>query len=181
MPPSPLIFLVGPRACGKTSLGRRLAKRLGHEFLDTDELVVERAGMSIAELVAANGWDVFRDAESKALELACAPAPDARGRVVATGGGMVLRQENRSRMREAGRVVYLKAPLETLAARLHRSPIPGQRPALTDKSAEDELRHVLAEREALYQAAAHLVLDATASFPVLIVKLCAALDNETDA
>jgi len=164
---SPL-FLIGPRGSGKTTVGRRLAKRLHVDFLDTDARIVETAGVDVASIVAAKGWEGFRDLESVALDEACLLALEANGLVIATGGGMVLREANRERMRDAGLVIYLKGDVATLAGRLRRSPLSGQRPALTDKSLEDEIAQVLAEREPLYQACAHAVLDAALELPLLL-------------
>jgi shikimate kinase len=168
--PVPILFLAGARGSGKTTVGRTLAARLSFSFLDTDALIVARAGTDVAGIVASRGWEGFRDAESEALEEAIATA-NQPGLVVATGGGMILREANRARMRETGCVVYLRAEPEVLAERLRRDPLTGQRPALTDKSLEDEIRQVLDEREPLYQAAAHLVLDAGAELPVLVERL----------
>lgn len=174
--PIPLLFLTGARGSGKTTLGQRLAAQLSFSFLDTDALIVARAGTDVAGIVAARGWEGFRDAESEALEEAIAAAA-APGLVVATGGGMILREANRARLRETGCVVYLKAEPALLAERLRRDPLTGQRPALTDKPLEDELRCVLVEREPLYQAAAHLVLDAGAELPVLLEAVLSAYNG----
>ena len=99
------LFLVGPRACGKTTLARELAARLGWSSTDTDQWLLERTGASVADLVSAEGWEGFRRREAEALRAV------ARTRtVVATGGGMVLLPENRAFMRKSGPVLYLEAP-----------------------------------------------------------------------
>ncbi len=151
------LFLVGPRACGKTSLARLLAARLGLPGVDTDARVVEAAGREIAAIVAAQGWGRFRDLETEALAAVCAGPVS----VVATGGGIVLKPANRELLAAHGAVIYLQADADTLLARLAKAPLPGQRPALTDAPPRDEMLRVLAEREPLYQACAGLVLDAT--------------------
>ena len=157
------IFLVGARAAGKTSVGLRLAEALAYEFVDTDAWLKERHSLTVAEIVARQGWDGFRELESEALREA------GRGsrRVVATGGGMILSVANRAFMLAGGLVFYLAAPAEVLAARLAAAPESGQRPSLTGRPAEEEAALVLAEREALYRKAAHQVIDAEASLELV--------------
>ncbi len=153
-----IIFLVGPRGSGKTTVGRMLAGRLSLAFMDTDALVAEGAGQSIAEIVEAEGWPGFRLRESLALAAAA-----VSGTVVATGGGMVLSEANRAFMRLHGRVIYLHAPARVLRDRLMRRPEAGQRPSLTGENPADETAAVLAERDPLYRAAAHHTVEAVAS------------------
>lgn len=152
------LFLIGPRACGKTTLGRRLAARLGAEFADADALFVARHGRSIAEVAAEDGWDAFRDLEAAILADACADVPP-QGRVLATGGGVVLRPANRTLL-ATGLTVYLRAEPSTLVARLSREPLVAQRPTLTGLPLAEEVARTLAEREPLYQERARLVVDA---------------------
>ena len=111
-----LIYLVGPRACGKTTLGKALSEVLDVPYCDTDHHLCERLGMDVATMVERWGWEGFRSRESESLRLA---SEELAGRgVVATGGGMVLAEANRRYMREHGRVFFLSAPVEVLAARL---------------------------------------------------------------
>lgn len=147
------IFLIGPRACGKTSIGRALADRLGFDFVDTDHVLVESVGMEIAEYVKQNGWDAFRDRETETL----ARVATEGVRVVGCGGGIVLREANREIL-QTGITLYLKTDAETLAARLMQDPNEAQRPSLTGKSIVDEVRDVLAERAPLYVGCADAVL-----------------------
>ncbi|MEY8710637.1 shikimate kinase II [Mangrovibacter phragmitis] len=152
------IFLVGPRGSGKTTIGQALAQALGLQFIDTDHWLLSTSGMSVAEIVEQEGWDGFRLRESQALKSATQP-----GAVVATGGGIVLRDENREFMREQGLVLYLRASVDTLTNRLEAFPDEGQRPTLTGKTITDEISEVLAAREALYQQSAHHFIDASQS------------------
>jgi shikimate kinase len=162
------IYLIGARASGKTTLGRRLAARLKRPFVDTDQRIRLRTGKTVADLVAAGGWEAFREAEALALsEVAL-----FTGQVVSCGGGIVLRQENRDLL-AGGRVVYLKAPAEVLAARLERSPGNAQRPSLTGADIKDEVCKVLAEREALYLSCARLVLRADQPLEALVAEALA--------
>lgn len=157
------IFLIGARASGKTTLGRKLAARLARPFVDTDRRVLLRTGRTVAELVDAGGWEAFREAETVAL----AHVSVFSGQVVSCGGGIVLRQENRD-MLATGIVLYLKASAEVLAERLMRNPLEAQRPTLTGGGVVDEVSQVLAERGALYLACANAVLPAEAPLPELV-------------
>ncbi len=157
------IYLIGARASGKTTLGRRLSAKLKRPFVDTDQRVRLRTGKTVADIVAAGGWEAFRDEESLALSEVAV----FTGQVVSCGGGIVLRQENRDLL-AAGRVFYLKAPAEVLARRLERSPGKAQRPSLTGADIKTELRQVLAEREALYLDCAGVVLRADQPLEALV-------------
>lgn len=155
------IFFIGPRASGKTTLARSLAQALGGRWLDTDAMAQQHAGCSIADLVSARGWEAFRDLESAVLAQAAAmPATAAAPLLVATGGGMVLRPENRRIMRQAGLVLWLNAPGELITARLAAHLEPGQRPSLTGDDPVAEAARVAASRESLYREASHAALDA---------------------
>lgn len=104
------LVLVGMPGCGKSSIGRLAAERAGRAFYDTDDLVVEMAGCSIPEIFAAQGETAFRDLEAKAV----AQAARERGGVIATGGGVLLREENRRALRQNSRIVYLDRALDAL-------------------------------------------------------------------
>lgn len=158
-----IIFLVGGRGAGKTTVGRALAGGLGCAFADTDDLVCRRAGASVADIVAAEGWPGFRARESAALREAAAMARIPAGAVIATGGGIVLDAGNRSFLRASGVVFWLSLPPEAAAARLAASPLAAQRPSLTGKSMLEEVREVLAARAPLYADCAHHTVDASAS------------------
>lgn len=157
------IFLVGGRGAGKTTVGRALARHLGSAFTDMDQFLCERAGMSVAEIVAGEGWDGFRARERAALREAAGLAARApQGAVIATGGGIVLDAGNRSFLRASGVVFWLSLPPEAAAARLAASPLAAQRPSLTGRSMLEEVREVLAARAPLYAACAHHAVDASA-------------------
>lgn len=153
------IFLIGARAAGKTTVGRTLAHLLNLPFVDTDQRLLENAGRTVAEIVAAEGWPAFRALESATLRESTLLHPG--GAVVSTGGGVVLATENRRHMRAHGTVFYLAAPAQALAARLARDPLAAQRPSLTGQDISLEISQVLAERQTFYEEAAHHILDAT--------------------
>jgi len=150
------IFLVGPRGCGKTTVGLALARACQSQFVDTDHWLQTKAGRTIAEIVEKEGWETFRALETETLKAVSAPST-----VIATGGGIILAEHNRSFMREHGIVIYLCAPVATLVERLEAFPEEGQRPTLTGKPISDEVSEVLAERDALYREAAHHVVAAS--------------------
>ncbi|MBN2141131.1 MAG: shikimate kinase AroL [Desulfovibrionaceae bacterium] len=166
------IYLIGARASGKTSLGRALARALGRDFVDTDALIQERAGMSVARIVAAEGWEGFRDRETEVLEAVAAKT----GLVAACGGGLVLRERNRGLL-AAGLVLYLDAGPEVLASRLSLDPNESQRPSLTGRPIEDEIRAVLKEREPLYLSCARAVLDACLPLEAVLKSALAAVGD----
>jgi len=168
-----IIFLVGARASGKTSVGFKLAEVLAYDFVDTDAWIREKEGLSVAEIVARSGWPGFRELESAALR----EAGRASRRVVATGGGVILAEANRAFMRAGGQVFYLAAPAEILAARLAAAPENGQRPSLTGRPAAEEAAQVLAEREPLYLAAAHRVIRAEAPLERVVAEILGRLET----
>jgi len=110
------IFLVGMMGAGKSTVGERLATRLGRRFIDLDRAVEAEAGESIEAMFTSGREGVFRELEHRLL---C--ALDASGAVVAPGGGVVLRPANLDHMLGAGRVIYLRASVSTLLARLGAS------------------------------------------------------------
>jgi len=150
------IYLIGYRCCGKTSVGKALSRLLGRPFLDTDEAVVQKAGMTISDIVAKNGWDAFRDMEKNAID----QTTFLNQYVIATGGGVILNPDNVRNMRKAGRVIWLRASPETVRARMAADPETLiQRPGLTPTGSMDEIEAVLLARQPLYENAGHLVMD----------------------
>lgn len=154
--PRACVVLIGARGCGKSSVGRRVAAALGWVFVDTDDLVEQAAGRSIAAIFAAEGEAAFRAREAQAL----VEALDGARRVVAAGGGVVLSPENRARLERAGVCVWLTAPPEELHRRVQADPDSGsRRPALSTADGLAEMRQVLAARWSLYEAVADCVVD----------------------
>lgn len=149
-----IIFLIGYRATGKSTVGRLVASRLGADFLDTDQAIEARIGMTIAELFEKEGEPRFRDLEGEALE---AVAKVEKPTVVGTGGGMIIRPAHADRMRELGRVIWLSATAATIRARLAGDESTAtSRPSLTGASAIDEVDAVLTERTPIYRKASEI-------------------------
>ena len=136
--------------CGKSTIGRFLSARLGCPLLDLDREIAAFEGRSIPEIFAESGDAGFRVCEHIALVRACSAAPC----VVATGGGIVTRQENIDLMRAAGLVVWLNRPLEDMIRDVRQD----TRPNLAGDKAE-RMRTLFAAREALYRQAAHIEFD----------------------
>ena len=164
------IYLIGARGCGKTTVGQALACALGYAFSDTDRHLQNATGRTVTDIVAAEGWEGFRQRESQSLHAVTKP-----GTVIATGGGMVLAPENREFMREHGQVIYLKAEADVLAARLEAYPEQEQRPTLTGRPIAEEMVEVLAARDALYQQTCHVVINAMQQPDKVVESIIAAL------
>jgi shikimate kinase len=167
------LTLVGYRACGKSTVGRLLAARLGCPFVDADVDLERRLGQPIAEFFATRGEPAFRDAESTALaEILGKSGP----LVLATGGGCVLRAENRGIIRaNGGTVVYLHAPVAVLQERLRRDA--GGRPSLSGATVADEVPRLMALREPLYREVADAVVAADRPPAAVVAALAAIVDN----
>jgi shikimate kinase len=155
MRPPPLnIVLIGFMGSGKSSIGRRVASGLGFQFVDTDALLVERDGREIAEIFAQDGEVRFRDLETSVLE-----SLSGRERcVISTGGGVVLREENRALLRELGFVVWLTASEDVIFERVSRT---NKRPLLRTANPRETVNQLFAARRPLYEAAAQFTLDTT--------------------
>ncbi len=137
---------------GKSSVGRLIAGRLGFQFMDTDTLVVQRGGMEIAEIFKREGEERFRDLETAALE----SLAHLQRCVIATGGGVVLRERNRELLRELGFVVLLTAGEEVIFERISRN---AKRPLLQTPNPRETVAQMLAARQPCYAAAAQWTLD----------------------
>jgi shikimate kinase len=161
-----LVFLVGPRGSGKSTVGRLLADRVGWCFADADVCLEERAGKSIREIFAAEGEPGFREREAATLrELA-----ERRDHVIATGGGVVLREENRERMASHGAVVYLTAGVDVLWERMQSDATTAERRPALAGGGREEVAQVVAAREAVYRSCAHLVVSTEGKTPEQIAE-----------
>lgn len=174
MAPPHTILLIGPRAAGKTTIGRLVADRLGVAFSDLDERV--RAGFggaTVAEIWERDGEPAFRDAETRELAASLADPPG----VLALGGGTPMIAAARRLIddaRRAGRVhvVLLLADASTLAARIARDP--GRRPSLTDAAPDGEAAATLAARLPTYRTLADESHDTGGDEPAVVAARIAA-------
>lgn len=156
------IFLVGMPGCGKSSVGKVLAERLGYAFLDLDTLVEERENLLVAQIFELHGQEYFRKAEAQALR---SVQNQKDGMVLATGGGAPCFHGNMAFMVQHGVTVYLQVSPEALVSRLTAMDLQ-VRPLLRDKTSEALLCYLsetLAGREAFYQQAVITVAAGTLS------------------
>jgi shikimate kinase len=145
------VFLTGFMGVGKTTVGRLLAELLNCPFADFDEMIVQREKRPIAEIFSDSGESYFRNCESKLLyELDAFPC-----KVYATGGGIVMREKNRTAMRNLGKIVYLNSPWPALQARLIRSK---ERPLVDPKKGWVEVKKLWVKRQPFYADADLVVL-----------------------
>lgn len=146
------IFLVGLMGAGKTSAGRALARRLGKSFYDSDHEIEKRTGVAIPVIFEIEGEAGFREREAAVLR-ELAGLPDI---VLATGGGAVLREDNRRILRAGGTVIYLRALPNDLWLRTRHD---RNRPLLQTADPLATLEKLYAERDPLYRETAHVVVD----------------------
>ncbi|MEE2891938.1 MAG: shikimate kinase AroK [Pseudomonadota bacterium] len=147
------VFLIGPMGAGKTTVGKILADELGLDFLDTDKEIEERTGADIGWIFDVEGEEGFRKREAAMLD----ELTERNGVLIATGGGIVLREDNRKRLVSRGTVVYLDAPLDQQVERTSRD---RNRPLLQDGEPRDILEGMAEERDPLYREVADFVFRA---------------------
>ncbi len=152
--PTPSIVLIGMMGAGKSSVGRLLARRTGLARFDTDEWIVSKTGMSIADIFEREGETGFRELETSALN-ELHPAGSA---VIVTGGGIVLREENVKLLKRLGFVVWLEAEEDILLERASRV---GNRPLLQTENPRGSLSEMLRVRAPLYAGAADFRVETT--------------------
>ena len=156
------LILVGPMGAGKSTIGRLLAKELHLPFKDSDKEIEVRTGANIPWIFDKEGEPGFRDRETAMIVELC----HENGIVLATGGGAVMRPENRQALRNGGRVVYLHASIEQQVARTSRD---RNRPLLRNANPEKILRDLLAVRDPLYREIADLVVETDEQPPRMVV------------
>ncbi len=170
------LVLVGMMGAGKSSIGRRLASRLGLPFVDADAEIEAAAGMSIQEIFATQGEPYFRAGEARVI----ARLLDGRAKVLATGGGAFMNADTRAVVRARGISIWLKADFEVLLRRLKRRST-SDRPLLnTDKPAET-LERLVAERYPIYGEADVSVQSRDVSHDVIIDEILASLHERLGA
>jgi shikimate kinase len=146
------LVLVGMMGAGKSTVGKRLATRLGCRFIDADRALEERLGVSVPTIFELEGEAGFREREAQLLADLLAPS----ALVLATGGGVVLREANRRLLAERAWVVYLRAQASDLWARTRRD---SSRPLLQGADPRARILTLLTERAPLYEAVAHCIVE----------------------
>lgn len=150
------IVLIGYRCCGKTSTGKLIAEMLDRRFVDTDELIIHKAGCSIDEVVSSHGWEYFREIEKKVVN----DVSSLDNLVIATGGGVVINRGNVINLKKNGFIVWLYANVDIIKKRLKEDVVSGDnRPSLTGADPTDEVNKVLEQRESLYRDAGDMAID----------------------
>jgi len=163
------IVLVGMMGSGKSSVGRRLASRLGMPFVDADTEIETAAGMTIPEIFALRGEAEFRDGERRVIgRILATRAP----LVLATGGGAFMNAETRQKVKELGISVWLKAEPEVLMRRVRKN---ANRPLLQTTDPEATLRRMLSERTPIYAHADLTILSSDEPHEVVVGETMAAL------
>jgi len=156
------IFLIGPMGAGKSTIGRLLSQELKLRFVDSDKVIEELAGADIPWIFDVEGEEGFRDREAKIIDQLSAED----GLVLATGGGAVLRAENRSNLQGRGTVVYLQA---SVAQQLERTARDKNRPLLQTPDPETVLNTLMEQRHPLYLQVADVVVDTERRNPKAVV------------
>lgn len=145
-------ILIGYMGCGKSTLARKTARAFEYRFIDTDVCIEEEEGKTISELFAERGEGYFRDCETNLIKRLLT---EPKGMVIATGGGLPMREENVSCLQKLGTVVYLKTEVATLVQRLSGDT---KRPLLSDGDLRAKIESMLEKRGPVYESAADLCL-----------------------
>lgn len=144
------IILIGFMGSGKSSVGKKLARAMELSFVDTDNLIEEQAHMKINDIFEEYGEEYFRDLETLTLRQLL----DVQNRlVIAVGGGLPMRSENRNYLKQLGTVIYLKAEVDTLAERLQGDT---SRPMLKGRDLKTKIRDLMQARGSVYQETADI-------------------------
>ena len=150
------VVLIGYRATGKSTVGRILSAKLKIAFWDTDAMVEKSMAMPIKEIVALHGWDFFRAKEKETIKY----VTQKEDSVIATGGGVVLDQENVNLLKQAGMIVWINAPIQDIVERLKKDAQNAAiRPQFTSANVAQETVDMMKERLPLYEAAADYIVD----------------------
>ena len=170
------VFLIGPMGAGKTTIGRHLATMLHKRFVDVDQEIEKRTGVSIPVIFEIEGEDGFRRRESAVIEELTRDTDI----VLATGGGAVLLEENRKVLKERGIVAYLQADIETLVERTRRD---RNRPLLQTDNPRGKIEELLQQREPIYREIADVIINTGQRAPSSVardaaVRLKALSENE---
>ena len=145
------IILIGPMGSGKSTIGNIIARRLHREFQDSDHFIEQRTGVDVARIFDVEGEQGFRDRESNALN----ELLGANDRVIATGGGSILREENRQLLKHKGYIIFLDTSVNQQMHRLRRDK---KRPLLQTENPRERLEALLAERRPIYLDLADLAV-----------------------
>ena len=147
------IVLIGMRGSGKTTVGKILAQKMGREFIEMDELITRKAGLTILDIAEEHGWEKFRDLEAKVTS----QVAKLDNIINASGGGVVIREKNVQELKRNGILVWLAASLDTLLQRVGEDT--GRPPLVEGRTRREDMELTLKERRRLYQQAADLIVN----------------------
>jgi shikimate kinase len=168
------IALIGMTGSGKSSIGRRLAPRVGLPFVDADAEIEKADGMPISEIFAKHGEPYFRDGEARVIARLLDEGPS----VIATGGGALMNTSTRELVRHRAIAVWLKAEIPVLMRRVRRK---SDRPLLKNKDPEATLQQLLAEREPIYAQADIVVTSREGPHDAVVDTIVAELEQRLEA
>ena len=147
------IILIGYMGCGKTTVGKNLARITGYTFTDTDEMIEKQQGRTISEIFATDGEEAFRKMETKLLEQLI--QEQSTQLVISTGGGMPLREKNRKLLAELGTVIYLQTKPQTVYERIKDDT---KRPLLQCEDPLARINEMLAARGPIYESTTNNII-----------------------
>ncbi|WP_428241376.1 shikimate kinase AroK [Gynuella sp.] len=159
----PNIYLIGPMGAGKSTIGRLLSEEFNLPFIDSDKIIEERAGADIPWIFDLEGEEGFRRRELSVIE----DLTQLESVILATGGGAILKEENRRNLRSRGVVIYLKA---SVRQQIERTEKDRNRPLLQTDNREEVLRKLVTARSPLYDETADIVVDTDHKLPKNVIK-----------
>ena len=164
------LIIIGPMASGKSVVGKKLSKRMGLNFFDTDEQIEQKAGVTISWIFDVEGEEKFRDRESEILSTVI----KEDNCVISTGGGIVLREENRSLLKK-GTGIYLKTSIQS---QLERTMNDKERPLLQNiDNKEEALREIAKLRNPIYESCSEIIIEETNGSNETVDKIVEKLKN----
>lgn len=157
------IYLIGPMAAGKSTIGKLLAKRLNKEFYDTDTEIIKCTGVEIALIFELEGEEGFRGRETDKLDMLSV----LDGVVIATGGGIILKEENRKIMQATGQIIYLRCSVEQ---QLRRTQFDTKRPLLQIANPRAKLEELMKQRAPIYESIADVIISTNKTNSKRVIK-----------
>lgn len=164
------ISLIGMMGCGKTTIGKLIAKDLSFSFVDTDSLIVEKENRSINEIFENSGEEYFREIETSILK----EVLNNQNQIISTGGGIIKKDENIKLLKEKSIVIYIEADVQTLYKRVKNN---NERPLLNVDNIQEKITTLLKEREEQYKQA-HYKIQTTNKEPSKIKNEIIGIINE---
>ena len=164
------LIIIGPMASGKSVVGKKLSKRMGLNFFDTDEQIEQKAGVTISWIFDVEGEEKFRDRESEILSTII----KEDNCIISTGGGIVLREENRALLKK-GTGIYLKTSIQS---QLERTMNDKERPLLQNiDNKEEALREIAKLRNPIYESCSEIIIEETSGPNETVDKIVEKLKN----